>query len=108
MSIWPQVPLIKLVAYGVTGVVLLAMLVMFINRVLTERHPLGHIPGPFLARLTPLWIAYQARRGRRYLAVAEAHEVRPPGLSPFHATLTLGAEIRRLRAGCAKPHLSLA
>ncbi|KAJ7826807.1 benzoate para-hydroxylase, partial [Mycena olivaceomarginata] len=31
------------------------------------------IPGPFLARWTPLWLAYQAYRGRRYKAVHAAH-----------------------------------
>ena len=64
--------------------------------------------GTILSSATRLWIAYQARCGRPYLTVADAHEVRPPGLSPFYATLTLGTEIQRIRAGCAKPHLSLA
>lgn len=38
--------------------------------------PLRDIPGPFLARWTPLWLAYHARRGNRFRAVHAAHEVR--------------------------------
>jgi benzoate 4-monooxygenase len=33
-----------------------------------------HIPAPFPAQFTNLWLLYQARRGRRYLAVDEAHK----------------------------------
>ncbi|KAF5335214.1 hypothetical protein D9757_011663 [Collybiopsis confluens] len=33
-----------------------------------------HIPGPFLARWTPLWLAYHAYLGRRYVAVHKAHQ----------------------------------
>ncbi|KAF9023814.1 benzoate para-hydroxylase [Hymenopellis radicata] len=36
--------------------------------------PLRDIPGPLLARYTPLWLAFQARMGRRYLAVHELHQ----------------------------------
>lgn len=32
------------------------------------------IPGPFPAQFTNLWLLYQARRGRRYLAVDAAHK----------------------------------
>lgn len=32
------------------------------------------IPGPFAAKFSNLWLLYQARRGRRYLAVHEAHK----------------------------------
>jgi benzoate 4-monooxygenase len=32
------------------------------------------IPSPFPAALSNLWLMYQCRRGRRYLAVNEAHE----------------------------------
>ena len=31
-------------------------------------------PSPFPAAFTNLWLMYQARRGRRYLAVDEAHK----------------------------------
>lgn len=75
-SAWFHAFPVRLVLYGLVAISLLALLVTLVHRFLTERDPLGHIPGPFLARWTPLWIAYHARRGRRYLAVAEAHEVR--------------------------------
>lgn len=32
------------------------------------------VPGPLLARFSNLWLLYQARRGRRYLAVDAAHK----------------------------------
>jgi benzoate 4-monooxygenase len=32
------------------------------------------VPGPFPAQLTNLWLLYQCRRGRRYLAVHGAHK----------------------------------
>jgi hypothetical protein len=35
----------------------------------------AHIPGPPMARLTCLWLAFHARIGKRYQAVHEAHEV---------------------------------
>jgi benzoate 4-monooxygenase len=53
---------------------LIAVLVFFLELVF-RRDRLRHIPGPFLARWTPLWIGYQARMGRRYIAVDEAHKV---------------------------------
>ncbi|KAF8191518.1 benzoate para-hydroxylase [Mycena galopus ATCC 62051] len=40
---------------------------------LISRKSAHHIPGPFLARWTHLWLAYQAYRGRRYKAVHAAH-----------------------------------
>ncbi|KAF8890450.1 benzoate para-hydroxylase [Infundibulicybe gibba] len=36
--------------------------------------PLSDIPGPILARWTPMWLAYQARMGRRYIAVDKLHK----------------------------------
>lgn len=35
---------------------------------------LRRIPGPFPAAFSDLWLLYQARRGRRYLAVDNAHK----------------------------------
>lgn len=44
--------------------------------VIHERNDtLRDIPGPFLARWTPLWLFYHARLGRRFKAVHEAHQV---------------------------------
>ncbi|KIK62693.1 hypothetical protein GYMLUDRAFT_95867 [Collybiopsis luxurians FD-317 M1] len=39
-----------------------------------QRRRQQHIPGPFLARWTHLWLAYYAYRGRRYAAVHDAHQ----------------------------------
>ncbi len=39
------------------------------------RDPLRDVPGPFLARWTSLWLAYQVRMGRRYLVVDALHKV---------------------------------
>ncbi|KAJ6552794.1 benzoate para-hydroxylase [Mycena capillaripes] len=35
---------------------------------------LRQVPGPFIARWTPLWLGYQARMGRRYLAIDIVHK----------------------------------
>ena len=35
---------------------------------------LRSIPGPLAAKVSNLWLLYQARRGRRYLSVHKAHE----------------------------------
>lgn len=43
---------------------------------LSRHDPLNDVPGPWLARYTPFWLAYHARKGKRYLAVHEAHKVR--------------------------------
>lgn len=32
------------------------------------------VPGPLAAKFSNLWLMYQARRGRRFLAVDEAHK----------------------------------
>jgi hypothetical protein len=63
--------------YGTILVMISALLANFLGRFLSRRDPLGDIPGPFMARWTSLWLAYQARMGRRYLAVDEAHMVCP-------------------------------
>ncbi|KAH7885202.1 benzoate para-hydroxylase [Phlebopus sp. FC_14] len=55
---------------GVT-VLLLTFLILVAQRFWSD--PLRHIPGPFLARWTPLWLVYQARMGRRYIAVDQLH-----------------------------------
>lgn len=85
-SIWfnPEVPRWLLT----TGLVLCAPLwltVQFVKR----NDPFHDIPGPFLARWTPLWLAYQARRGLRYLAVDDLHKKYGPvvRISPNHISV---------------------
>ncbi|KAJ6535087.1 benzoate para-hydroxylase [Mycena capillaripes] len=41
---------------------------------LDRKDPLRDIPGPVLARWTPLWLFYHSRRGRRFEAVHRAHQ----------------------------------
>ncbi|KAJ6606047.1 benzoate para-hydroxylase [Mycena vulgaris] len=57
--------------------------------VLVYRDPLRHIPGPAIARWTPLWLGYQARIGRRYLAVDAAHKKYGPivRIAPNHISV---------------------
>lgn len=49
--------------------------VVILARFVLRRDPLGDLPGPFLARWTSLWLAYQVRMGRRYLIVDGLHKV---------------------------------
>ncbi len=53
---------------------------------------LGHlrgIPAPFPAQFTNLWLLYECRRGRRYLAVDEAHKRLGPvvRIQPNHVSI---------------------
>ncbi|KAI4743710.1 cytochrome p450 benzoate 4-monooxygenase [Aureobasidium sp. EXF-12298] len=41
---------------------------------LTTFSPLHHIPGPFLARFSNIWLAYHSRKGKRYTAIHTAHQ----------------------------------
>lgn len=50
-----------------------ALLLFFVVPYLTSHASLRKIPGPFAARFSNLWLLLQARRGRRYLSVDEAH-----------------------------------
>ncbi|KAF9014302.1 benzoate para-hydroxylase, partial [Cyathus striatus] len=57
--------------------------------------PLSKIPGPFISRVSPMWLAYQARMGRRYLAVNELHKMfgKIVRISPHHISISDYAEI---------------
>ncbi|KAI4095876.1 MAG: hypothetical protein LQ339_007114 [Xanthoria mediterranea] len=50
---------------------------------------LRHVPGPPLARVSSLWLLYQARQGRRYLAVDAAHNKYGPlvRIQPDHVSI---------------------
>ncbi|KAL8931425.1 MAG: hypothetical protein Q9216_007204 [Gyalolechia sp. 2 TL-2023] len=52
---------------------LLLPLIFYILPYLRNRS-IRNVPGPFAARFSNLWLLYQARRGRRYLAVDAAHK----------------------------------
>ena len=56
-------------------IILLIPIVFALCQPFSKPDPLHGIPGPIFARYTPLWLAYQVRMGRRYLAVHKAHKV---------------------------------
>ncbi|KAJ7607806.1 benzoate para-hydroxylase [Mycena polygramma] len=58
---------------GLYGLVFLGVICALCVYALVLRQPAHHIPGPFLARWTHLWLAYHAHHGRRYKAVHAAH-----------------------------------
>lgn len=47
--------------------------IFFLVPYLSKSHWIS-VPAPFPAAFTNLWLFYQCRRGRRYLAVHEAHK----------------------------------
>lgn len=62
-----------LLSATVACTVLAVVLASHIVRLLVSRKRRG-IPGPVTASLTSLWLFYQCRRGRRYIAVDDAHK----------------------------------
>ncbi|KAJ7496667.1 benzoate para-hydroxylase [Mycena latifolia] len=64
---------------------------LYARHFIFQRRPLHHIPGPFLARWTPFWLAYHAYQGRRYTAVHEAHQASRYGvlvrIGPNHVSV---------------------
>lgn len=51
-----------------------AFVLFFLVPYLTSNTALKDIPGPFAAKFTNLWLLLQARQGKRYLSVNQAHE----------------------------------
>jgi hypothetical protein len=66
----------------------LAVLIYFVYPYLSNE-PLRRIPGPFVARFTNVWLFLQARRGRRYVAVNDAHRRFGPvvRIAPNHVSI---------------------
>ena len=60
--------------------------------------PFYDIPGPFLARWTPLWLAYQVRRGRKYLVVDGLHKVHPSTIALHLRSYVLDRNMENLFA----------
>ncbi|KAH9879367.1 hypothetical protein J1614_002806, partial [Plenodomus biglobosus] len=58
-------------------------------------HHLRAIPSPFPAAFTNLWLLYQARRGKRYLAVHQAHQAHGPlvRIQPHHISIASASAI---------------
>lgn len=52
----------------------LALVLFFAIPYFTSNTALRDIPGPFAAKFSNLWLLLQARQGKRYLSVNEAHE----------------------------------
>jgi hypothetical protein len=52
-------------------------------------HPIAHIPGPFLAKLTPLWLYYHAYIGDEASVIHELHKTYGPYLrvTPNHVDI---------------------
>lgn len=71
-----ELPSLWLSFLGPKTIASLIALLAFCLESFFRRDPLQHIPGPFLARWTPLWLGYQARMGRRYIAVDNAHKAK--------------------------------
>ena len=51
-----------------------ALVLFFLVPYFTSNTALKDIPGPFAAKLSNLWLLLQARQGKRYLSVDQAHE----------------------------------
>lgn len=68
-------PLLDGFSFGMVMMVLSSFLVV-IRKLFYHRGPLDDIPGPFLARWTSLWLAYQVRMGKRYLVIDALHKVK--------------------------------
>jgi benzoate 4-monooxygenase len=52
----------------------IAVLLFYIVPYLTSNTSLKSIPGPFFAKFTNLWLLAQARQGKRYQTVDDAHK----------------------------------
>jgi len=54
--------------------VLLAVPVLFFILPYLRNWQIRDIPGPFIAKFSDLWLAYETRRTRRYLTVHHLHQ----------------------------------
>jgi benzoate 4-monooxygenase len=52
----------------------IAFILFFVIPYFTSNAELRDIPGPLFAKFTRLWLMLQARQGKRYLSVDEAHK----------------------------------
>jgi benzoate 4-monooxygenase len=52
----------------------IALVLFFVVPYFTSNTELRDIPGPLFAKFTRLWLMLQARQGKRYLSVDEAHK----------------------------------
>lgn len=82
---WPSVDSLWPGTLGIAFVSLSSILAILLSKLAIFQDPLRDIPGPFLARWTPLWLAWQVRMGRRYISVDELHRVRDSRIFLFAA-----------------------
>lgn len=64
--------------YWTTGTQVVAAILILVTAKIITAHvfsPLRHIPGPFLAKLSAIWLARQCRKTRRSAAVMEQHKI---------------------------------
>lgn len=52
----------------------IALVLFFLVPYLTSNTALKKVPGPFAAKFSNLWLLLQARLGKRYLSVNDAHQ----------------------------------
>ncbi|KAL0952984.1 hypothetical protein HGRIS_007195 [Hohenbuehelia grisea] len=82
-------PVFDVFSIGVIIMTISSMLAALWQKYGLRKDPLRDIPGPFLARWTPLWLAWQVRMGRRYLVVHELHKKYGPfvRIAPNHISV---------------------
>ena len=73
----------------VTPWTLLLLPVLYYLLPYIRNHAIRDIPGPKLAAFSNLWLLYQCRRGRRFLAVDKAHKKYGPlvRIQPDHVSV---------------------
>ncbi len=78
-----------LTSYLLTPYTILLLPVLYYILPYIRNWQIHDIPGPFPAAFTNLWLLYQARRGKRYLAVHEAHKKygKLVRLQPHHVSI---------------------
>ncbi|KAH8827503.1 cytochrome P450 [Flagelloscypha sp. PMI_526] len=64
-------PLALLAAISIHVAILIGSLFLYRRN---PKHPLASYPGPFLATLTNLWMAYQSSGGKRHIVLRELHQ----------------------------------
>lgn len=78
-----------ILSFLLTPYILLFVPVLFYLLPYLRAHAIRDVPGPRLAAFSNLWLMYQCRRGRRYLAVDNAHKKYGPlvRIQPNHVSI---------------------
>ena len=59
--------------WTIAGVIPLWLSVYYIYPYFVTYRSLYHVPGPFIAKFSNIWVGLSARRGQKYAAVDSAH-----------------------------------